>query len=312
MEELFFIPESIEENIKEENFYSEFTFGPLERGFGHTIGNALRRTLISSITGCAICGITVTGAEHKYSAIEGVKETVVDIVYNLKQVRFKVSDTIEEFPVVVTLDVKSDKKKELIVTADSIKCPPGVEVITKDAYIATIESGGHSLGMKIYIDKGKGLLLAENMDPSEYEIGYIPVDALFSPVERVKIEVDSNTRFRGRADYDTLKISVWTDGTVTPREAINEASEILLNHFMAILGKTAENKVEESGEEIYYIYDLEDVDDGIKEILEKNGIQTIQSLIEKGAEGVRKIKGIGKKGLEQIKKSLEKHGYTLE
>ncbi len=310
MEELFYIPSSIKEEIKEENFHSEFIFSPLERGFGHTIGNALRRTLISSITGYAIIGVVIDGVQHKFDTIEGVRETVVDIVYNLKQVRFKVDEDVIELPTTMELNVTGKKSSEKVIKASDIDCPAGIEIINADAYIATIEKGKFELSIKIKIDKGKGLMLAEARGVSGEEIGFIPVDALFSPVEKVQIEVDSNTRFRDRADYDTLKISLFTDGTVSPKEAMEEAANILYNHFAVISG-IVEKEEEDYEEKPLNVYEL-DLDEKYKNILEENGYSTISKILEEGKKEIGNIKGIGAKALKAIEEALEKAGYSLE
>jgi DNA-directed RNA polymerase subunit alpha len=210
------------QTIKEEKNYGQFVIEPLYPGYGQTIGNSLRRVLLSSLEGAAISSIKIEGISHEFSAIPGVKEDVIEIILNLKQLRMKL---FGNEPIKMTLNVKGAKK----VTAKDIKAPSQVEIINKDLYIATLDGKNSSLSMEMTVEKGRGYLPVE-MRTEKPEIGVIQIDSLFSPVVGVNFKVE-NTRVGQRIDFNKLTLEVKTDGTITPSLALKKASVILVDQF---------------------------------------------------------------------------------
>ncbi len=201
-----------------------FEIEALYPGYGITIANSLRRVLLSSLPGAAITQIKIKGVQHEYSTISGITEDVITIVMNLKQLRFKVHT---DEPVKATLKIKGEKK----VKASDIKVPSQVELINKSAHIATLTSKSASLDMEIQIEKGIGYEPVENRKKKDkLEIGVIPIDAIFTPIQRVNYKVE-NMRVGERTDFDKITLDITTDGTVTPEHALFEASKILVDHF---------------------------------------------------------------------------------
>jgi DNA-directed RNA polymerase subunit alpha len=199
------------------------TIEPLHHGYGTTVGNALRRVLLSSLPGAAVTAMKVKGAQHEFSAVTGVKEDVLDIMLNLKKLRLRVHS---DEPVVLKLQ----KKGEGPVTADDITANADVEIVNKDLVIATLTDGKATLDMEITVSKGRGYLPTEEREEAPTEIGVIAIDAMFSPVRTVGLKVE-NTRVGEITNYDKLLMTIETDGTVTPQEAVEQATKIMLNHF---------------------------------------------------------------------------------
>lgn len=224
--------------IKEEENYGEFVIEPLYPGYGQTIGNSLRRVLLSSLEGTAISSVKIEGVSHEFSAIPGVKEDVIEIILNLKQLRMKL---FGNEPVKMTLNVKGAKK----VMAKDIKAPSQVEIINKDLYIATLDGKNSSLSMEMTVEKGRGYLPVE-MKTEKPEIGVIQIDSLFSPVVGVNFKVE-NTRVGQRIDFNKLTLEVKTDGTITPLQALKKASAILVDQLelLAEMSVKKEKKIKE-------------------------------------------------------------------
>lgn len=213
---------------------AQFVIEPLSPGFGLTIGNALRRVLLSSLEGAAITSIRIDGIAHEFSTIKGVKQDVVDIILNLKQLRLKM-DFNE--PQVIVLDVKGTKK----VTAGDFKCPTGVTIINKDLVIADLVEGGKLL-LEATVERGRGYVTTEQRKEEKLPIGVIAIDAAFSPVTRVNFQTE-NTRVGKMTNFDKLILSVDTDGSISPQEALEYASAIVVDHFSILAG----NKMEPLG-----------------------------------------------------------------
>lgn len=199
------------------------TIEPLHHGYGTTVGNALRRVLLSSLPGAAVTAMKVKGAQHEFSAVSGVKEDVLDIMLNLKKLRLRVHS---DEPVVLKLQ----KKGEGPVTADDITANADVEIVNKDLLIATLTDDKATLDMEITVSKGRGYLPTEEREEAPSEIGVIAIDAMFSPVRTVGLKVE-NTRVGEITNYDKLLMTIETDGSVTPQEAVEQATKIMLNHF---------------------------------------------------------------------------------
>lgn len=205
------------------------TIEPLHHGYGTTVGNALRRVLLSSLPGAAVTAMKVKGAQHEFSAVSGVKEDVLDIMLNLKKLRLRVHS---DEPVILKLQ----KKGEGPVTADDITANGDVEIVNKDLVIATLTDDKATLDMEITVSKGRGYLPTEEREEAPTEIGVIAIDAMFSPVRTVGLKVE-NTRVGEITNYDKLLMTIETDGSITPQEAVEQATKILLNHFTWIQGQ---------------------------------------------------------------------------
>ncbi|HRH31957.1 MAG TPA: DNA-directed RNA polymerase subunit alpha [bacterium] len=205
------------------------TIEPLHHGYGTTIGNALRRVLLSSLPGAAVTAMKVKGAQHEFSALNGVKEDVLDIMLNLKKLRMKVHS---EEPVVLKLSVK----KEGEVTAADIEANADVEIVNPELVIATVTDKSASFDMEITVSRGRGFLPTEEREEAPTEIGVIAIDAMFSPVRTVGLKVE-NTRVGEITNYDKLLMTIATDGSITPQEAVEQATKILLNHFTWVQGQ---------------------------------------------------------------------------
>jgi len=291
--------------VKETSNEGVYTLDPLPRGYGHTIGNVLRRVLMTSVKGAAITQVRIKGVDHQFSTIEGVKEDVVAITLNLKNLRFK---KFNEGPVVLTL---SANKKGLITIGD-FECPSDVEVVNKKSPVATITKSGVKLEMEIVVESGYGFSPSEDRETAE--IGVILTDALFTPVLDVSYDV-SSTRFDKSIDLDKVTLSIKTDGSVSPKEAIVEGSKLIKAFFERLI---IWNVTEEITEEV-----LESVSDSVRlkneaalieelplptrtlNALKKAGVISMQELAGKTDEDLLDIKNLGQKSIEEIRKLLE-------
>ncbi|MFA5925493.1 MAG: DNA-directed RNA polymerase subunit alpha [Parcubacteria group bacterium] len=298
-------------------------------GYGTTLGNAIRRVLLSSLPGAAITSVKITGVSHEFSTLPGVLEDVIQIILNLKKVRFKVH---KDEPVRLTLKEKGEKK----ITAAQIQCPADVEVINKEAPIATITDKKGELEMEIEVQKGLGYVPVEQQDREKKEIGLIAIDAIYTPIKRVNYNVE-NTRVGKRTDYDKITLEVETDGTMSPEEAFEKSVKIVIEQFDAI-GSFDEGKIEESDEEKELKSDEKEGADKIEagteknqdeealnrsvetiafstrtaNIIEKNNIKTIADLIKFSEEELMNMEGMGNKGIKEIKKAVGNFGLTLK
>ena len=211
---------------------ARFVIEPLSPGFGLTIGNAIRRVLLSSLPGAAITSIRIDGVAHEFSTVKGVSEDVVDLILNLKQIRFKLDGNE---PQVVILDVKGPRA----VSAVDFKCPTGVKVINKDAKVAQLVAGGKLL-LEATVEKGRGYLPTELRKEEKLPIGVIAIDAAFTPIKKVNFEVE-NTRVGKMTNFDKLVIDIETDGSIAPQDAMSKSADILVDHFLVIAGVTVES-----------------------------------------------------------------------
>ena len=288
---------SIEE-IKEDR-YGRFIVEPLERGYGTTLGNSLRRVLLSSLPGYAVISVKIEGVLHEFSTIPGVVEDTVEIIMNLKEILVKMH---EDGPKVARLEVREPRK----VTASDI------EILNPEQHIATVSEGG-SLVMEITFDKGRGYVPAEKNKGQENIIGVIPVDSIFTPVQKVNYVVE-NTRVGQITDYDKLVLELWTSGSINPVEALSLAAKILTEHLMLFVNLSdtvseAEimvEKEEESKDKILEM-NIEELDLSVRSYncLKRAGINTVQELIKKTPEDMMKVRNLGKKSLEEVEQKLE-------
>jgi len=297
----------------ESNFYGRFELEPLERGFGTTIGNALRRVMLSSLPGSAISSIKIDGVLHEFQTIEGVYEDVTTIILNLKGVVFKNHSNEEKI-------VRINTTKEGEITAGDIEHDADIEVINKDKVIATLSKGA-SLNMEMTVSNGRGYVRSED-NKKIHDIkkaGVIAIDSLYSPIERVSYEV-ANARVGQDESYDKLILDVWTNGSIKPEEAIALASRILIEHFQILtdlssiadvsgmmIEKTEDPKVKALETSI------EDLDFSVRayNCLKRAGIHTLQDLVNKSESDMMKIRNLGKKSLKEVLDKIRDMGLVL-
>ncbi len=296
-------------------------------GYGTTLGNALRRVLLSSLSGSAITAVKIKGAMHEFSTIPNVLEDIIQIILNLKQVRFR---SHKDEAVKVILKAKGEKK----VKAEMIECPSDVEVINKNAHIATITSPKGELEIEIEISSGIGYVPVEQQEETEKEIGVIAVDAIYTPVRRVNYAVE-NMRVGKKTDYEKITLEIATDGSILPEEAFNKAVQILISQFTSLSGleeaseeKGAESKEAEKKavtEKTSEVEPLETEDSGKTEVtklkglstrtlnvLEKNKLITVGEIVKMNEFQLGELEGMGAKGIKEIKKAIGELGLTLK
>jgi DNA-directed RNA polymerase subunit alpha len=291
--------------------YGQFAAQPFERGFGTTIGNALRRVLLSSIEGGAITAVKIEGVMHEFSSIPGVVEDATDIILNLKQIPLKMHT---EGP--KTLHLIVDKQGE--VTSRMIEEDADVEILDKDIYIATISEGG-SLHIEMRVKVGRGYVSAEKNFDEDLPIGYIPVDSVHSPIRKVNYTVEA-ARLGQMTDYDKLTLDVWTNGAVTPQDAIGLAAKLLKDHTTIFINIEEEPELEQIAPEKPAAVYNENLDRSVEELelsvrsyncLKNANITTIRELVQKSEQEMLKTKNFGRKSLNEIKEILSAMGLSL-
>ncbi len=291
--------------------YGQFTAQPFERGFGTTIGNALRRVLLSSIEGAAITAVKIEGVMHEFSSIAGVVEDATDIILNLKQIPLKMN---VEGPKTLYLNV--DKPGE--VTSRMLQEDADVEVLDKDIYIATVSEGG-ALHIEMRVKIGRGYVSAEKNFDEDLPIGYIPVDSVHSPLRKVNYTVEA-ARLGQMTDYDKLTIDVWTNGAVTPQDSVGLAAKLLKDHMNIFINFEEEPEVEEIHLEKPVAIHNENLDRSVEELelsvrsyncLKNANITTIRELVQKTEQEMLKTKNFGRKSLNEIKEILAAMGLSL-
>jgi len=295
--------------IQEKENIGVFEIEGLYPGYGITIGNSLRRVLLSSLEGAAITQVKIKGVSHEFSTIPGVLEDVVMILLNLKKLRFR-SFTSE--PQTATLSVRGERE----VKGKDFKLSPQLEIVNPQTHIATLTKSSSTLNLEIQVEKGVGYEPVERRELKKKEIGVIPIDAIYTPVKRVSFAVE-NMRVGKRTDFDRLRIEIETDGTLSPKEALIRASEILLEHFSLFSEAFKEPSPKEeipklSGDiKKMKIEDLK-ISQRSKNALINNNIRTLGGLLRKSEESLLELEGLGKRGLEEIKKALKKFGFELK
>ncbi|MEE0842361.1 MAG: DNA-directed RNA polymerase subunit alpha [Christensenellales bacterium] len=304
---------TFEEN--ESKNYAKFVVEPLERGFGTTLGNSLRRVLLSSLPGAAAVGIKIDGVDHEFSTIKGVKEEVTEIILNLKTVRFRVTAPSEKDKIELTLHADTVGK----VTAGDIDLPSDVEVLNPEQLICTLDEGG-SINMKIYVGTGRGYVPAERNKDSREPIGFIPVDSIFTPVSKVNYTVES-TRVEQSIDFDKLTIEVTTDGTVSAKEIISLAAKIINDHmklFVELVDNMSEQNilVSQDDDKAQKVLEMsvEDLDLSVRSYncLKRANIHTVADLTRRTEDDMLKVRNLGRKSLEEVVKKLEDLGLSLK
>ena len=304
---------TFEEN--ESKNYAKFVVEPLERGFGTTLGNSLRRVLLSSLPGAAAVGIKIDGVDHEFSTIKGVKEEVTEIILNLKTVRFRVTAPSEKDKIELTLHADTVGK----VTAGDIDLPSDVEVLNPEQLICTLDEGG-SINIKIYVGTGRGYVPAERNKDSREPIGFIPVDSIFTPVSKVNYTVES-TRVEQSIDFDKLTIEVTTDGTVSAKEIISLAAKIINDHmklFVELVDNMSEQNilVSQDDDKAQKVLEMsvEDLDLSVRSYncLKRANIHTVADLTRRTEDDMLKVRNLGRKSLEEVVKKLEDLGLSLK
>ncbi|MDO8493523.1 MAG: DNA-directed RNA polymerase subunit alpha [bacterium] len=313
--------------VSEADFKGVYEIDGLYPGYGHTLGNSLRRIILSSLPGAAITSLKIVGVDHEFSTIEGVKEDVITILLSLKKVRFRL---IDDNPQKVFLSVSGAKK----VTAGDIEAPAGVEVLTPDFHIATLTDKSSKLEIEFVVEKGLGFVPKEVIHKEKVDIGTISVDAIFTPIRRVNYEVE-NMRVGDRTDYNRLRLFIETDGTLTAREALETSIYTMISQLKAIVGfieevpevaeedkiSDEESKGGEQGgdnesarqEDVMKIR-IEDVSFSTRtqKALSEASIRTVGGLARKREEDLRNIDGLGEKGISEIKRALGNYGINLK
>lgn len=305
----------IDEYSVEEN-RGKFVVEPLERGFGTTLGNALRRVLLSSLPGTAMYAIEIEGIRHEFSAIAGVEEDVTSLILNLKAVNY----VSESYATNQENEIKLKVIGPKVVTASDFITPSGVEVINKDAYICTVAEGGH-LDATIYVKTGRGYVLAEKNKSNKIPFGTIPTDSNFTPIKKVAFEVEP-TRVGHESNYDKLIMDVTTNGACTPQEAIALSSKIIIEHLelfakLETLSIFDEKVIDDSQVEEHDKYQdmsIEELDLSVRSYncLKRANILTVQELTLKTEEDMMKVRNLGKKSLKEVREKLKSCGLSFK
>jgi DNA-directed RNA polymerase subunit alpha len=280
--------------------YGKFDIEPLDPGFGTTLGNTLRRVLLSSLWGAAVTSIQIDGVAHEFTAIPHVKEDVTEVILNLKKLRLK---SFTEDPVTLLLDVKGPAD----VRAANIQATSDVEIVNPDLYICTLAAKGH-LRMELNVERGKGYVPAERNKREGQPIGVIPIDSIFSPVEKANFVVEK-TRVGQSTDFDRLIIEVWTDGTMSPEEAVSHSADLFTKHLRLFVNfgesimKPSQNRLMDTP--------IEELDLSVRAFncLKANEIQTVGQLLQKREEELLALRNFGRKSLDEIKEKLVEKGF---
>ncbi len=295
----------------EDNTYGKFVVEPLERGYGITLGNSLRRILLSSLPGAAVTSVKIEGVLHEFSTVPGVQEDVTDIILNLKNLCLKIHSDEEKI-------LRVETQTEGPVTAGDIIPDADVEILNPELHLATLDTGAR-LFMEITISKGRGYSSAEKNKKGEHIIGVIPIDSIYTPVRKVNYTVE-NTRVGQITDYDKLTLEVWTNGSIRPDEATSLSAKILSEHLRLFMGLTetvndVEIMVEKEEEQKDKILEMtiEELDLSVRSYncLKRAGINTVEELIQRNEEDMMKVRNLGKKSLEEVVNKLHELGLSL-
>jgi DNA-directed RNA polymerase subunit alpha len=307
----FQVPKITHEEVTEQR--GVFTIEPLDRGFGYTFGNSLRRVLLSSLEGAAVTSVKIEGVAHEFTTLKGVREDVTDILLNLKNLICRLHGESPE------IEVRLDKRGPGAVTAADIEAPADLEILNSDLEIANLSDKGR-LELTLTIGRGRGYVPAELNRGPEHTIGVIPIDSIFSPVRRVAYEVEA-ARVGQRTDYDKLKLDVTTDGSLSPRDAIGQAAEILIRQLAIFtdldriegFGDAAEAEAEAPQAHGMENFPIEELELGVRSYncLKRVGIETIGDLVSKTENELAAIPNFGKKSIEEVRETLAAHGLTM-
>lgn len=298
--------------LSEDYRFGKFVVEPLERGFGITVGNALRRILLSSLPGVAVYAIRIDGVLHEFSTVPGVKEDVTEIILSLKELSATIDD---EEPKVLRIQAIGPCE----VKGSDIICPPEVNIVSKDLHIATLDEGA-KLNMEIYVNKGRGYISAEENKKESMPIGVLSVDSIYTPVEKVSYHVE-NTRVGQRSDFDKLTLEVLTNGSINPQEGISLAAKVLDEHLKLFIDLTEHvgnveimvEKEEDKKEKVLEMT-IEELDLSVRSYncLKRAGINTVEELSNKSEDDMMKVRNLGKKSLEEVIHKLEELELRLK
>jgi DNA-directed RNA polymerase subunit alpha len=307
----FQVPKITHEEVNEDR--GVFVIEPLDRGFGYTFGNSLRRVLLSSLEGAAVTSAKIEGVAHEFTTLKGVREDVTDILLNLKNLTCRLYGESPE------VEVRLEKRGPGAVKASDIEAPADLEILNPDLEIANLAENGR-LEITLTIGRGRGYVPAELNRGPEHTIGVIPLDSIFSPVRRVAYEVEA-ARVGQRTDYDKLTLDVTTDGSASPRDAIAEAAEILIRQLAIFtdidkiegFGEVAEPEAEATSAHGMENFPIEELELGVRSYncLKRVGIETIGDLVSKTETELAAIPNFGKKSIEEVRETLGAHGLTL-
>ena len=301
--------------ISEDKKYGKFVVEPLERGYGTTLGNSLRRIMLSSLPGAAVSQVKIDGVLHEFSSIPGVKEDVTEIIMNIKSLAIKNNSDSEEAKVAYI-----DFEGEGVVTAADIQCDPDIEILNPEVVIAHLNGGADSkLYMELTITKGRGDVSSDKNKNEELPIGVIAVDSIYTPVERVNLKVE-NTRVGQVTDYDKLTLDVYTNGTLAPDEAVSLAAKVLSEHLSLFIdlsenAKSAEIMVETESDEKEKVLEMniDELELSVRSYncLKRAGINTVEELCNRTSDDMMKVRNLGRKSLEEVLAKLKELGLEL-
>lgn len=304
------------EDVSEDKKYGKFVVEPLERGYGTTLGNSLRRIMLSSLPGAAVSQVKIDGVLHEFSTIPGVKEDVTEIIMNLKSLAIRNTSSSDE-PKTAYIEFEG----EGVVHASDIQADSDIEIMNPDQVIATLSGGKDTkLYMELTITKGRGYISADKGKTDEMPIGVIAVDAIYTPVERVNMNVE-NTRVGQQTDFDKLTLDVWTKGTTTPEEAVSLAAKVLSEHLKLFVdltetAKSAEVMIEKEDNEKEKVLEMniDELELSVRSYncLKRAGINTVEELCNKTSEDMMKVRNLGRKSLEEVLAKLKELGLQLK
>ena len=300
-------------DISADGCHGKFVIEPLERGFGHTLGNSLRRVLLSSLPGAAVSSVHIEGVQHEFSTVPGVKEDVTEIILNLKGLALRLNTESDE-PKTVTIDVKGPAE----VTADDISKSDELDIINPNMHIAWLNEDAH-LQMQLTVEKGRGYVSADKNKRPSMAIGVIPIDSIFTPVRKVNYTVE-DTRVEQQTDFDRLTLEIWTNGTLKLEEAISQAAQILTTSLQDFVGLTetvlpqAMSQPEDDTKEKVLEMTIEELDLSVRayNCLKRAGINSVAELVQKNQEDMMKVRNLGRKSLEEVEQKLSALGLGLK
>jgi DNA-directed RNA polymerase subunit alpha len=297
--------------VNDDNLYGKFVVEPLERGYGTTLGNSLRRILLSSLPGAAVTSVQIDGVLHEFSTVPGVVEDVTEIILNIKGLALKIHSDEEKI-------LEIDAEGEGVVKAGDIRADSDVEILNPDLHIATLSEGGR-LHIRMTAGRGRGYVQADGNKSEDQPIGVIPIDSIYTPIKRVNYQVE-NTRVGQMTNYDKLTLEVWTNGSIRPEEAVSLGAKIMTEHLNLFVGLTDEAKdaeimveKEEDKKEKVLEMTIEELDLSVRSYncLKRAGINTVQELTQKSEEDMMKVRNLGRKSLEEVQEKLAELGLGL-
>ena len=305
------IKPTITKEVDANGQYGKFVIEPLERGYGTTLGNCMRRVLLSSLPGAAITSVKIDGILHEFSTIPGVKEDVTEIILNLKRLAVKIDGNEDKRAIINAVGPKEVTAADIIIDSDT-------EIFNPDLHIATLDAGA-TLNMELTLSHGRGYVPADRNKPAQTTIGLIPVDSIYTPVYKVNYTVE-NTRVGNMTDFDKLTLEVWTDGTISSRDAVSLGAKILCDHFAlftdlsdAMGGKsTVVEKAETQRDKVLELT-IEELDLSVRSFncLKRANINTVEDLISKTEDEMMKVRNLGRKSLEEVINKLAMMGLSL-